>query len=104
MVGVAWSVPARGRATWRAGFTGIEPAVELQAVAAPHRVRGRQQGRAVLCGRQGRRQGRRGWTRDKRARVSHRDESPFFNGPLRAPEQLQNTFAHESFLDEVASR
>ena len=36
--------------------------------------------------------------------VSHRVESPFFNGPLRAPEQLQNTFAHESFMDEVASR
>jgi nicotinate dehydrogenase subunit B len=36
--------------------------------------------------------------------LSHRVESPFFNGPLRAPEQLQNTFAHESFMDEVAAR
>ena len=36
--------------------------------------------------------------------LSHRIESPFFNGPLRAPEQLQNTFAHESFMDEVAAR
>lgn len=36
--------------------------------------------------------------------LSHRVESPFFNGPLRAPEQVQNTFAHESFIDEVAAR
>jgi nicotinate dehydrogenase subunit B len=36
--------------------------------------------------------------------LSHRVDSPFFNGPLRAPEQLQNTFAHESFMDEIASR
>jgi CO/xanthine dehydrogenase Mo-binding subunit len=36
--------------------------------------------------------------------LSHRIESPFFNGPLRAPEQLQNTFAHESLMDEIAAR
>jgi len=35
--------------------------------------------------------------------LSHRVESPFFTGPLRAPERLQNTFAHESFMDEVAA-
>jgi CO/xanthine dehydrogenase Mo-binding subunit len=35
--------------------------------------------------------------------LSHRVESPFFNGPLRAPEQLQNTFAHESFIEEIAA-
>jgi nicotinate dehydrogenase subunit B len=35
--------------------------------------------------------------------ISHRVLSPFFTGPLRAPERLQNTFAHESFLDEVAA-
>jgi CO/xanthine dehydrogenase Mo-binding subunit len=29
--------------------------------------------------------------------------SPFFTGPLRSPARLQNTFAHESFLDEVAA-
>jgi CO/xanthine dehydrogenase Mo-binding subunit len=29
--------------------------------------------------------------------------SPFFTGPLRAPERLQNTFAHECFMDEVAA-
>jgi len=30
-------------------------------------------------------------------------ESPFFTGPLRSPARLQNTFAHESFLDEIAA-
>lgn len=30
-------------------------------------------------------------------------ESPFFTGPLRSPNRLQNTFAHESFLDEIAA-
>jgi nicotinate dehydrogenase subunit B len=36
--------------------------------------------------------------------LSHRVTSPFFTGPLRAPERLQNTFAHECFMDEIASR
>jgi CO/xanthine dehydrogenase Mo-binding subunit len=35
--------------------------------------------------------------------LSHRVRSPFFTGPLRAPERLQNTFAHECFMDEVAA-
>jgi CO/xanthine dehydrogenase Mo-binding subunit len=30
--------------------------------------------------------------------------SPFFTGPLRSPSRLQNTFAHESFMDEIAAR
>jgi nicotinate dehydrogenase subunit B len=29
--------------------------------------------------------------------------SPFFTGPLRSPARLQNTFAHESFMDEIAA-
>ena len=29
--------------------------------------------------------------------------SPFYTGPLRSPSRLQNTFAHECFLDEVAA-
>ncbi len=35
--------------------------------------------------------------------LSHRVVSPFFTGPLRAPERFQNTFAHESFMDELAA-
>jgi nicotinate dehydrogenase subunit B len=33
----------------------------------------------------------------------HNVRSSFFTGPLRSPERLQNTFAHESFIDEVAA-
>ena len=29
--------------------------------------------------------------------------SPFYTGPLRSPNRLQNTFANESFIDEIAS-
>jgi nicotinate dehydrogenase subunit B len=35
--------------------------------------------------------------------LTHNVPSPFFTGPLRSPERIQNTFAHESFMDEVAS-
>jgi nicotinate dehydrogenase subunit B len=30
-------------------------------------------------------------------------DSPFFTGPLRSPARLQNTFAHECFMDEIAA-
>jgi CO/xanthine dehydrogenase Mo-binding subunit len=35
--------------------------------------------------------------------LSHVIPSPFFTGPLRSPNRLQNTFAHESFMDEIAA-
>ena len=35
--------------------------------------------------------------------LSHLVDSPFFTGPLRAPARLQNTFAHECFMDEIAA-
>ena len=35
--------------------------------------------------------------------LSHSIASPFFAGPLRSPDRLQNTFANESFVDEVAA-
>ncbi len=35
--------------------------------------------------------------------LSHTIESPFFTGPLRSPARLQNTFAHECFMDEIAA-
>ncbi len=34
----------------------------------------------------------------------HNVVSPFWTGPLRSPQRLQNTFAHESFMDELAAR
>ena len=33
----------------------------------------------------------------------HNLQSPFWTGPLRSPARLQNTFAHESFMDELAA-
>lgn len=36
--------------------------------------------------------------------LMHVVESPLWTGPLRSPWRLQNTFAHESFIDEVAAR
>ena len=35
--------------------------------------------------------------------MTHTIASPFFTGPLRSPARLQNTFAHECFLDEIAA-
>jgi CO/xanthine dehydrogenase Mo-binding subunit len=36
--------------------------------------------------------------------LSHTVPSPFFTGPLRSPERIQNTFAHECFMDEISAR
>lgn len=36
--------------------------------------------------------------------LSHTVPSPFFTGPLRSPLRIQNTFAHECFMDELAAR
>ena len=35
--------------------------------------------------------------------LTHNLRSLFWTGPLRSPERLQNTFAHESIMDEAAS-
>jgi len=35
--------------------------------------------------------------------LTHTVASPFWTGPLRSPSRIQNTFAHESFIDEVAA-
>jgi nicotinate dehydrogenase subunit B len=35
--------------------------------------------------------------------LSHSVKSLFWTGPLRSPERLQNSFAHESMMDEVAA-
>jgi CO/xanthine dehydrogenase Mo-binding subunit len=36
--------------------------------------------------------------------LTHTARSMFFTGPLRSPSRLQNTFAHESILDEAAAQ
>jgi nicotinate dehydrogenase subunit B len=35
--------------------------------------------------------------------LTHTVASPFFTGPLRSPLRIQNTFANECFLDEIAA-
>jgi len=35
--------------------------------------------------------------------LTHQVRSPFFTGPLRSPLRLQNTFAHECFMDEICA-
>ena len=35
--------------------------------------------------------------------LTHNVKSLFWTGPLRSPGRLQNTFAHESFMDEIAT-
>jgi len=35
--------------------------------------------------------------------LMHMVKSPFFTGPLRSPLRLQNTFAHECFMDEICA-
>ena len=35
--------------------------------------------------------------------LTHAVESRFWTGPLRSPSRLQNTFTHESFMDELAA-
>ena len=35
--------------------------------------------------------------------LTHNVKSPFWTGPLRSPARVQNTFAHESFMDEIAT-
>src|SRR5262249_51863749 len=60
--------------------------------AAPSYVVGRVDGRA----------GGTGSVASERV-LAHTVASPFFTGPLRSPSRLQNTFAHECMLDEVAA-
>ena len=72
-----------------------EPAGEFRngSNAAPSYVSGRAAGKAGGAG-----------TIVNERVLTHTVESPFFTGPLRSPSRLQNTFAHECTLDEVAAR
>ena len=35
--------------------------------------------------------------------LTHEVATPFFTGPLRSPSRIQNTFAHECFMDELCA-
>ena len=67
-------------------------------------VQQQQQRYTVVCDRLHRRRvPRRGTIKSERSLV-HNVVSPFWTGPLRSPQRLQNTFAHESFMDELAAK
>jgi CO/xanthine dehydrogenase Mo-binding subunit len=58
---------------------------------------------SYVSGRVAQKDGGAGTIRSERV-LTHTILSRFFTGPLRSPSRLQNTFAHECFLDEVAAQ
>lgn len=78
--------------SFKAGPPAEPAAFENGSNAAPSYVAGQVGGRA----------GGTGTITAERVLV-HTVQSPFFTGPLRSPSRLQNTFAHECFIDEVAA-
>ena len=95
----ATSSPACWSASSPAPFTprtARAAADRLRSTTAEHR--------AVVCRRPRARHASAARASSRSERVlSHRVRSPFFTGPLRSPERLQNTFAHECFMDEIAA-
>ena len=87
------------------GLVGFEPAPLVPRAEAPTPTRFSNRGNTVpsyVTGRVGQTAGGTGNVTDQRV-LHHVVPSPFFTGPLRSPRRLQNTFAHESFIDEVAA-
>jgi len=58
---------------------------------------------SYVAGRVGGANGGTGTVKSERS-LLHNTKSAFFTGPLRSPARLQNTFTHESFMDELAAR
>jgi CO/xanthine dehydrogenase Mo-binding subunit len=89
------------------GFlAGFQPAAFAARTPAPEPTNFGNGNNAVPSYMSGTVSGRSGGTgkiRSERVLI-HDVQSPFFTGPLRSPSRLQNTFAHESFLDEIASQ
>jgi nicotinate dehydrogenase subunit B len=86
-------------------LAGFEPAgVAPRAAAAPSGAfrNGSNAAPSYVAGCIGTRCGGAGTIKSERVRT-HTLRSPFFTGPLRSPSRLQNTFAHECFIDEAAA-
>jgi CO/xanthine dehydrogenase Mo-binding subunit len=87
------------------GLVGFQPAPLVPRAQAPAPTRFGNRGNAApsyVTGRVGQTAGGTGNVTGQRV-LQHVVPSPFFTGPLRSPRRLQNTFAHESFMDEVAA-
>ncbi|MDH4063153.1 MAG: molybdopterin-dependent oxidoreductase, partial [Acidobacteriota bacterium] len=85
-------------------LVGFEPApVSTRPATAPSSFNnGSNAAPSYVAGRVGDRAAGTGVVTSERV-LTHTIASPFFTGPLRSPSRLQNTFAHECFLDEIAA-
>jgi CO/xanthine dehydrogenase Mo-binding subunit len=89
------------------GFlAGFQPAAFAARTPAPDPTNFGNNSNAVPSYVSGTVNGRSGGTGNIRSErvLSHDVPSPLFTGPLRSPARLQNTFAHESFMDEIAAQ
>jgi CO/xanthine dehydrogenase Mo-binding subunit len=89
------------------GFlAGFQPAAFAARTPAPDPANFANNSNAVSSYLTGSVNGRFGGTGNIRSErvLSHDVPSPLFTGPLRSPARLQNTFAHESFFDEIAAQ
>ncbi len=89
------------------GFlAGFQPATFTPRTPAPDPRTYRNRSNAApsyVAGCVGGRCGGTGIVRSERV-LTHNVKSAFFTGPLRSPSRLQNTFAHESIMDEAAAQ
>jgi CO/xanthine dehydrogenase Mo-binding subunit len=109
----AWSPTLGGRPGYNnpgnviTGFlTGAEPQPFTPRSPAPEPANYGNNSNAApsyVAGAPGGRRGGTGTIASERV-LSHSVRSLFWTGPLRSPERLQNSFAHESMLDEVAAQ
>jgi CO/xanthine dehydrogenase Mo-binding subunit len=97
-----YNLPGNVVTGWLAGF---EPApIEPRAAVDPTAFNnGNNAAPSYVVGRVGSTTGGTGKIASERV-LTHTIRSPFFTGPLRSPARLQNTFAHESFIDEIAAQ
>ena len=86
-------------------LAGFEPdAFSPQPARAPARFNNNSNGvPSYVAGRIGESSEGTGTVKSERV-LLHSVNSPFWTGPLRSPSRLQNTFAHESFMDELAAK
>ena len=108
----SWSATRGGRpGSGRPGnvvtgaLVGFQPAPFVPRTQAPEPTRFGNRSNAApsyVTGRVGQTAGGTGTVAGQRV-LQHVVPSPFFTGPLRSPRRLQNTFAHESFMDEIAA-
>jgi len=88
-------------------LAGFEPAVPAPRAPAPDPAgvfnNGSNAAPSYVAGCVAGRCGGTGTVRSERV-LAHTATSAFWTGPLRSPSRLQNTFAHECLMDEVAAR